>query len=370
MIKKSVCLFLLLLFMSGVVSAALGIAPAVKKYNFAPGKVIEINFDVISDDPNQLIEIYASDDLAEFVTLSRKEIVGPGRFTAVISLPQVLAKPGKNILGIGVREVPSESSFFGTKIDVRASIVIFAPYPGRYIETELSVSDGNVDEEIPIQVYVINRGKEDLNINVYIDFFDSNGDKISTMTFQSVTMETNNERFFRKFLNTTGYKPGDYVAEAVINYGEEIRINETFRIGSLFVNITNFTENLLQEEGFQEFSVGIESKWNGDLKEVFADVNISNDFGSVIFRTPSTDLKAWTAGELVGFVDTSDMEGEYNVEIVLSYADQQTIAHGTLVVSKFSKVFIIGIAVGIVIIILITILVVWFIRRKGYRKKK
>jgi hypothetical protein len=358
---------LFLIFISGLSSAALGITPAVRKYDFVPGKVIDINFDVISDNPNQLIELYVVGDLAEFVVLSKDRTVGPGRFKATISFPSELDRPGDHFLGIGAKEVPPENSFLGSAIDVRATIKIFAPFPGKYIEAVLNIPDGNVNEEIPIELYLVNRGQDNLDVTAYIDFFDGNNEVVERMSFESVILNTTGERYFRKFLDTTSYKPGDYVAEAVVNYGDETRVEKTFRIGSLFVNITNFTEELRQQEGFQEFLIGIESKWNDDLEEVFADVNITNGVETISFRTPSTDLKSWMHGELTGFIDTSEMEGGYDVGIVLRYDGQETIVDGSLrVIRVVINYALISIIAGIIVLALL-VLIIWLVRKR--RKK-
>jgi len=140
------------------------------------------------------------------------------------------------------------------------------------------------------------------------------------------------DRYFRKFLNTSGYKPGDYIAEAVIDFGDIVKVNKTFRVGSLFVGVSNFTEQL-QKGKIQEYIIGIESKWNGDLDEVFADVNIFNDVENITFRTPSVSLAAWESKNLVGFVDTEELEGEYDVNIILNYVGAKTFASGKLIVT-------------------------------------
>ena len=364
--KKAVVLFVFVIFSFNLGSAALGISPASVSFDFAPGAEYKLGFVVISDDPDKEMEVYASGDLAEYVKLSRKEIKGGGSFEAIFKFPDKADKPGEHSMLIGVREKPSEEGFITTVIDIRAVVKVFVPYPGRYAEVRLSIPNGNINEEIPVEVYVINRGRESLNVNVNTRFFSGNGNLIYNMLFEPVVLELTQERFFRKYLNTSGYRAGNYLAEVVVDYGETIKINQTFRIGSLFVNITNFTDKLLMG-GIQKFFIDIESMWNNDLRDVYADVNISdigNATNSLEFRTPSIDLSAWGGGQLVGFLDTTNLEGKYNTTIILNYGEEKSFASGTLLVLK-RGLNIVYVIVGIiaVIIVIVAILIIWRIKK-------
>ena len=368
--KRGLVFFLLCIFLASFVSAALGVSPAVKEFDFVPGKVITLKYFVSSDNPEQEIEVFTSaGELQEYVSINKEKITGPGSFTVTIRLPDNIETPGIHRISVGAREIPSEDEFIGTTIDIRGVIKIFVPFPGKYLETQLSIPDGNIDEKIPVELHVVNRGKESLNIAPVIEFL-TEGTLVHTMEFTPVEVGVSGDRFFRKFLDTTDYAPGDYKARAVINYGEITTVEGDFRIGSLFVRIANFTESLVKG-GIQEYDVYIESRWNNKLDEVFADVNISNQLQSMQFRTPSAGLEAWEKKTLTGFLDTESLEGKYDVEITLSYSDQQTTDSGTLTIREINYTLLIGAIVGaglLVIIILVLIFVI--LRRKASKKKR
>ena len=362
-------LFLLVLF-SGFVSAALGITPARVQLDFVPGAEHEITYSILSDNPDISIGAEAGGGIfSEYITLSKKKFTGPGTFTLKIKFPDEIEPPGEHTISIGAKEFPSEDRFIGTSVEIRGIIKVFVPYPGRYAEAKLSIPDGNVGDLLPVEVYVINRGKERITADVRVDFFEKEGDIVNRMHFIPVDLESTNDRFFRKYLNTSGIKPGDYVAQAVVDYGEEsIMIDKAFRVGSLFVRINNFTEELPQK-GIERFFIDIESRWNGYLSEVSADVNISNDLGSVVFRTPSVDLGAWEKDTLVGFVDASGLEGKYKTDIVLNYAGEQSFASGFLVIRVLDLRMLIILVAGIVILIIIIILALWKLRNRKKKRK-
>ena len=365
LMKKRLVLLLICIFYLSFASASLGISPAIREINFEPGKEVIINYKVYSDNPEEELSLRAEGDLQDYMTLSKKELRGSGSFTLTINFPEKIDLPGIHTIGVGVRQKPSDDQFIGTSIDISAVLKIYVPYPGRYVEASLSVIDGNIDEEIPVEVYVINRGKEDLNLNVKVNFFAEGIDLVKTINFDQVLLGTTEEKTFKKKLNTNGLKPGNYLADAVIDYGEERKINKTFKIGSLFVNVTNFTKNL-SRGGIQRFLVDIESKWNGKIDEVYADINISNSTKSFYFRTPSVGLGAWERKILEGFLDTTGMEGEYNSEIVLIYSGLNTTVYGRLnVFKKGLGIIIYTLGLLAFLLLILMVYVIWRFRKNS-----
>ena len=247
-------------------------------------------------------------------------------------------------------------------------MIVNVPYPGKYAEVSLLIPNGNVNEKIPVEVKVVNRGVEPLTLGTNVRFYDSNGDEIETMDFDSVDIGVGEEKFFRRFLDTNGYVAGNYIAEAVVKYGgEETRLNSTFRIGSLSVRVVNFT-NELPKGGIYKFYVELESQWNSDLAEIYADVNFTKDGNSIFFRTPSIDLKAWQRTSITGYVDTSEMEGTYNTNVTLRYSGQQTSAEGTLRIKEGLNVTVVSLIVAGILVVLGIFFVIWRFSR-GKKKR-
>lgn len=361
MIKRAALFFLILFLFPSFTTATLGISPAIVNLDFKPGAEYEFSYTIISDNPDVELQIYANGDLSKYVTLSKEKTKGAGTFTAKIKFPDEIDKPGLHRIGIGVKETPPEDQFLGTAIDISGAIKVFVPYPGKYLEAELSIPDGNINEQIPVQLHVINRGKEDIDVNANIKFFSDKKDLVHDMVFSDVFLRSTEDKYFRRYLNTTGFRAGNYLAAASINYGQT-EINKTFRIGSLFVNITNFTEGL-PKGGIQKFLVGIESKWNSDIDNVYADINISNSTESISIRTPGIELSGWNRGELAGFLDTTAMEGKYNTNIALNYAGEHSFSSGELVVLR-QGLSVKYIVLGIIAVVVIAIIVMFIHRIK------
>ena len=367
MIKR--LLFTIVLF-SGLVSA-LGISPAIVELDFVPGQEYELTYTVFSDNPELEVELIVGGDFAKYVTIDKERSFGTGTFKLKIKLPEdpnEIEKPGEHRISVGAKEKPVPRSGISTSVSITGHISIFVPYPGRYAEAELVIPNGNVNELIPVDVYVINRGKENLSIYANVKFFDSTEKLVYTLPFEQVLINTKEDMHFKDSLNTSNYRAGNYFAEASVDYGgeEEIKINQTFRIGSLFVNITNFTDRLPQG-GIQKFYIEIESMWNDNLESVYADVNVSNDIESVKFRTPNVDLVAWNKNILEGFLDTTELEGKYKTDIALYYEGVKSYAFGELVIEKgLNFAYIITGIAGIVAIIII-IFLIWILKKNAFK---
>lgn len=313
-------------------SSALGISPAIIEVDFAQGEKYEFTFSVISERPDQIVDIKVGGDLVKYVTLSEDKVEGSGSFNLVLKMPEKAERPGPNRISVILSQREPEEGFIGTKIEMRGTIVVRVPYPGRYLEADLDLGDGNIDSFIPAGVSLFNRGKENLYVNSKIDIYEVGGaNSVYYLPFSPQMMEAGSNKKMQKFLNTSGMRPGNYFAQLVLDYGENLIINRSFRIGYLFLNITNYTSEL-PNSGIQKFYIGIESKWNGQINNIYADVNISNSTKNIGFRTPSVSLDPWKGGSLEGFIDTSSLVGVYNVDIALNYADKQSFSKGILTV--------------------------------------
>jgi hypothetical protein len=368
--KKSVISLLFVVVSLSLVSASLGISPPKLKYDFSPGETIEVTFRVYSDHPDRTYSFDIVGDLKDYVVLSTDKLVGGGEFKAFLTLPDNLSKPGENNAIIWVKEgASSTGGALGTSLNVGGIIIVFMPFPGKYAEVSMSVPNGNVNELIPVWTNVVSKGEDEITVDVKMNFYNDKNELIDKIQFTPVNLKTNEERIFQSELNTDGYKAGTYWAESVVDYGEGInKVNRTFRVGSLFVNVTNFTQEL-PLGGIKKFNVDIESKWNDPIREVFAIVNITREGESFAdFQTPSVSLAGWEIKRLEGFIETDGLESEYDSEIVLHYSGQTTVVNGKLkIIPPVNYMLIIGIAAGSFVIVVVIALTIWLIRR--WKKK-
>jgi hypothetical protein len=328
-VRYLVVLLFGIIMLSGLASS-LGIRPAKVEMNFVPNNVQEIKYTVETGSPDDIILVSAQGELAEYVSFDKDRLKGGGNFVATLKMPASISKPGYKKLYISASEDTGSGGMIGSKLEIRGLIKIFVPFKGKYVDVVLEVPNANINEKINGNVKFTSQGTEDTNVVSSLRILDYSDKEIYKNSFDVFNLVSFGEKTIPFFIDSNGWKPGAYSAIVDVMYGEESKkVNTSFMIGSFFVNITNFTEKL-PNKGIQRFYVFIESKWNGDLDNVYADVNISNSKESFVFRTPSVKLPAWKSARLEGYLDTAEMMGNYDSSITLSYGSGTTKASGKL----------------------------------------
>jgi len=373
MMKFRNILMLFILINATALVSSLGISPALKDISFEPGKDVNVTFFVLDASEDSFYDAsIRGGDLARYSTLSATSIKGGSSFILTIHFPQSINEPGQHTVSVSIKERPSESSFINTIVEVGSVIKVFVPYPGIYGDLLLNVPDGNVDDKLPVELQVINRGDNILKLDkVFIDLVSAEDSVVLTANFTPVDIPVGGDRYFRKYMDTRGISPGNYLAIAHVSYsGNERQLNKSIKIGSLFVNITNYTRSI-EKNGIQKFYVTVESRWNSEIPTIYIDVNISNSLNeSYSFRTPSIDLKPWEKKDIESYLDTDKLEGIYSISLNASYLGQSSYLTGNLEVLNNNQllVYSIIIAGGVIIV---AILIIWIIKRshkKGKRK--
>ena len=351
---------------------ALGMGPAKTEVNFVPNYEFSVDYIIVDVSSNQELEVYAEGDLKEYVKFDKTNLIGEEGFKATIKLPDTIAKPGENKLFIGVKEVESSGGGIATRLAIEALIVVRVPYPGKYAEISFSASNANVGEPINFAVGVNNLGKEDITAKTNIEIY--SGDAIiETLDLGAKEIKTQTSASFEKDVSTADYKPGPYKAIATVDYGKIAKAEREFKIGTLFFNITNWTSEV--EKGkINPFYIEIESLWNSQIENIYAEANVTNQEESVdFFKTPSVSLGPWQKTVLKSYLNAEKLDtGGYKANIELFYADKTT---SKLVDIKVIESGILGlIKNNILLIIVIVAFVVWIIyffwRRYGRAIKK
>ncbi|MCX8158969.1 MAG: hypothetical protein N3D20_01610 [Candidatus Pacearchaeota archaeon] len=357
-----------ILFVKNV--SALGIMPAIREFNFEPGKRYTITYTIINEDSKREINLYVGGDFAKYASLSKKSFIGSDSFSVTINLPDKWDKPGKNILTVGAKETPKEDEMISTVIAIEAVVYIYVPYPGKYIDAILNIPNCNVGDIVPVEIRIINRGTETIVPQIRLNFYDKEKNLVYQTEFEQKTIESGIEKVFNKVIDSSEFKPGDYLVEAVIDYANDKKIlNKTFRVGSLSINVKNFTKKI-ESGGLKKYYIDIESLWNDYITKIYADVNVSNSTFSTTFRTPPNDLPGWGERRLEGYLDTTGMIGKYNSEIILYFEDKNMSINGELEVYKEKRfnntlLIIVAIIIGLVIISVIYYLIIrWKIQKK------
>lgn len=360
--------FIFIFLFSNLASAGLGITPGKREYEFSPNLEQEISYRVDSDNPDGKIELYVLGELAQYAQLNKKELTGSGSFKMTMKLPGSLEKAGKNQLIVGAREkIDEEVSAIGAAVAVQAIVNVFVPYPGRYAELTLSSNNANIKEDIIFKLNIINRGREELNFIPRIEIYDKE-EKKETLYFQQRKLVSGESIELRKGLNTKNYSAGEYKAIAIVEQGDSFKAETKFRLGDLFVQVTNYT-NKIFIDGLQKFEAEIENGWNNNMDNVYAAVSIDK---IADFKTTPESLKQFERKIVKGYIGTSNItEGIYSGNITLFYAGKISSETISIEFANKPKISIYIIIILIIAFILIVVSV-WLIiaRRKNENTKK
>ena len=373
---KIIFSFFLIIILCHSTSAIVGVSPASHTIDFEPNLEQDFSFGFIFDEGVKS-ELYVGGDLAEYVTLNKKSLTGGEGVIATLKLPSEIEVPGVHTIAIGARQIPPEGQGIGLVGDVRGLIRVKVPYPGKYAEIEFRTMDANAGEPVDFTVTVHNLGKENINAHTIINIAESEGEYVETLDLGSKFIETKTAVLFFRQLNTSNYKPGDYNATAIVSYdGQTAEAERVFRLGELYVEISNTTEEV-ERNKINRFDIQVESFWNDPIQNAFAEVRIVNH--TISFSTPSVNINPWSRKILTGYFDTTPIGAEeFQAEITLHYEGETT---KKIVDVKFKKeidymlyAIIAGSAVLVVIIIAALVIIIILLKRgkneKGKRKKR
>ncbi|MGV8151908.1 MAG: hypothetical protein ACP5OG_02415 [Candidatus Nanoarchaeia archaeon] len=360
---------------------ALGISPVKFRIDFEPGIQANYSINVYESDPDQRVELYATGYLSEYVSFSENFIYGSGNVQVQLKLPQYVEVPGTHVIFIGAREISEGESAggIGGLAAVQILLEVVVPYPGEYIEAKFETTDINEGNDTYYKLEVFNLGTDDISLNSYIDIFRDNT-LIKSQQVGTVDLETKSSHVFEGYLETNELKSGFYDLKVHMDYGKSLVLEDSFRIGSLFVNITDYSNTFL-ENRINKFYVEVENLWSSPIDGVYAKIPITSN-GTLIdeITTPSVTLLPWTKTNLSGFFDASNLSsGKYLAGIKVIYPANMTYKLVYIYVNKeiikkpvnFKLIAIIaGASTGVLILLLlITYLIIVIIRLNKLEKK-
>jgi hypothetical protein len=382
-------IFVNIIFLISLLNASIGITPPKVEIDFKPNASYMVGFSVINVDPNQTFIVSLDGDFSEYAKVDKKFLKGAESFTVYIDLPKDGGIPGKKTIGVHVKENNNDSGGggIGTLLEIVPWIVIKVPYPGKYgqIKSFFS-SDANEGESFYFSLELENLGSEELEPNVNIEVYSDNK-LLDKYNLGSKIIETKSVSVFEKTVNINKYPAGTYNVIAYVRLndpsGTIIKGKTTLRVGSLFVDVINWTKEAYKDK-INPFDIEVESKWNNNIKNIYAEVNVTSENGTFVdfFKTSPVSLDRWGKGFLNGFFNAENLiEGNYKANITLFYEDTHSgkVVDIRVVIPEIPKkefiipnyLIIIGI-VSLIIIIVIAIMVIFFIRKsqKDYGRTK
>jgi hypothetical protein len=289
----------------------------------------------------------------------------PGLYSSQVKVEETLTRGGGTV---------------GSKTTVGIVIQMRVLCEGKCIRMNLITENININETENLKVNVQNWGLQKIDVaKSSISIFDSDNNYIGTVNTDSKSIESGKEVNLEAKWNSEGNLPGKYYANATLDYdGQFANDSDSFNIGSMFMNIINFTR-IVKKGIVNEFKIESESRWNLQIENVYADVLITKEANKLTsFKTISDNFKPWQKKNLSGYLDAEKLEtGEYLAEITLNYEGHKTYKNGTINVVESTDVetpkgFEINMTTILVAVLIVLILInlFWLFRRKKKDENK
>lgn len=321
-------IFIITILLPSVLAGSLGMSPSMFKFNFRPFLDETVSIRVATSDMQNNISIAVLGDLTQYVNLSTSKLKGMGEVTVKIKLPKELDRPGKHRILIQARELVEErgSGVIGGVSAIQVPIDIFVPYPGKYAEAEFEINNINENESIPYKLTIFNFGTEAINISSAISIF-SDFDNVSSLinSYNNLFLKPNEKVIINDVLSDHNLKPGNYVGFARLNYGPEIILNSSFKVGTFSVNLTDYDYQFIAGK-ISPIKFKVKSLWNSDIKDFNIEISITN-LGEVKSSFKSSEYSFGPMEEKVitGYLDGGNLTaGRYTGNILLSYDGKTT----------------------------------------------
>ncbi|MDK2849364.1 MAG: hypothetical protein PWP03_655 [Candidatus Woesearchaeota archaeon] len=340
------CLFLIILVSKNVYS--LGITPSEQFFEYVPGSVEKARITVINTLPYPIeVELSATDVLSNEVSFPEgtKISVGANQKASApitVTLPEENTVYGKVCAIVWARRVPPKSSTISATEKVGAKFCTEIPYPGKYLELQVSPKSVNVGS--PTTIVLIkysSKGKEIINSIVStVSILDKNG----TLLKQYQTKEVKNlftgaEETVALEVDTSDLLGGEYIVKVDTNYdGNLISKNATLTIGYPDIEIKDYSKNIAVNFA-DEFTISLKNKYLENFKYVYAEIIIQTPDGKELtYSTAPITLNANSYGTIKTVIPTQNLNiGEYPVKIILHFDGKTKEINGKVLVTEKTK---------------------------------
>lgn len=294
-----------------------------------------------SESKNMNLSIQASGELANAISLNQNYYElhfneASKTLFYNFKIPGNLS-PGQHKGVITVVEISGGDDSFGAKLGVSTEIVIFIPYPEKYIESALDVFS-NIDENLTtFLIPLINHGTEKIeDVSAVIEVYQKET-KIATLTTNSISLDSMKRGEVSADWNADA-SLGKYNAKVILNYDDETKnFSKDFQIGNFSVDVFDLFIEDFELGSIVKMEILVENKWNDELREVYANLILYNETGTIVdIKSAPINIDALKQIRIPLHWDTSGIsEGKYNGKIVIRYKEFSTERKLYVEISKY-----------------------------------
>lgn len=327
--------FLFCFLLSGIHHAsAISISPGKIEMDFVPNYQDEFEGHVANTGPYvETYDLYADGELKDNIVLLTPDVVtvNPGQSQAFrfrLKLPAEFEKPGKHKGYVFASQHVDEEqqTQVVVRLKVGLTVLVNVPYPGKYVETEFSIDNAEVGEDIIFTISAKNMGKENLTeVWAEIELFDEKNDTIAILQTEREAIETT-ETEDLKAAWPADVDPGVYRANVTVFYdGETLEFEKGFSIGAPVIRIAHVYPEPVTEGSIGKVFTELRNYWNQKIEDVYVEIFIMDDAGKNVssHKSENSEIDKFSLLNITNYIDTGDeMEpGVYEGLAVLHYPD-------------------------------------------------
>jgi hypothetical protein len=337
----SVLVLMSLIVLTSPASAdALGVTPGRSTIDFEPGLEVRESFTITNNEHRKFnAYIYAEEELSKYISFDQ-EIIGfeesdnSKPFTYTVKLPERMEPPGDHWGKIVVMELPAgweapegETRIIAT-VAVMHQVRLKVPYPGKFLQLDMSVQEAVPGEPVRFFVKMYNLGKEDIaRAQATIDVLGPTNEVIATVETEPASIKSMQKGELITVWNAD-VNPGRYHASATVRYDGEVgKTEKTFYVGNMLVEVIDIGVKDFSLGSVAKFDILAESRWNQPIGDVYAHMVIKDTEDNKVadFKSASLDMEPFEKAHLYAYWDTEGvMEGDYTARLALHYADRVT----------------------------------------------
>lgn len=329
---------------------ALGVRPAKTDIIFQPGETKTIGFKIVNTDMKDFeVELSLTGDLARYVQLNPEKIhfkadeemkeisrkikmpsmMPPGTITGDLLITEIVKIKDSPKVYFGDEEIitqtDDEESTITARVAIKHKITVTVPRQEKYIEASIEYREQKEDTSVITEVK--NLGLQNVNALQTETVVMENEQKIADFASDTVPLPSLDAKTFYSSVSKEQAYQGEYELVSTIKYDEkEVEITKTMMLGIPEIKILTF-DKFFKEKTINEFRIDLENKWNKDIKNIYATIELTKNGKEIIepTRTTSMDIEGRAKKTMNSYLDlTSVNEGEYMCKVTVNYNDQKT----------------------------------------------
>lgn len=331
-------LFLLLTVLSASQAYSLGVAPSRQTYMFVPGETLSGEITIINNEGNDFrAGIYADGDLADGVELSENLVDIPATQQTIkipykIHLSEKAPLPGDHEIQIVIRQFPRQTepgTVVAAQLAVIAQVIIKVPYPGKYAEGKLFISDAEKgDVPVTFTVMVLNFGTDNIaEAQAKIGIFGPTWEPIAETQTQMISVAAKQEARLDAIWEPNVSK-GSYVAVATVIYDNKVfKIEKPFELGTFAIDINDISVKKFTLGDVAKFDISLYNSWNNKIDGVYVEMIVEDKTGKKMteFKTTTVDIPAQEQKSVEAYWYTDGVAPDiYKVRVIVHYSGKMT----------------------------------------------